>query len=254
MKRAYNILFNNYFKGNIMNKELTIEEILSSTITFYITNRRVSNISTVVVKPDSPKEFTISYITADTKTTGGIPFKNYTISIYEGLTSPVGRTPIETFKNINASLEGATITLKSQSNMLSGQYIIGLSLGTNVEKTLCSYVKLISGTSGAKFNEEVSVNSITANASGFVFQIVSTPLTGIDPASNQDTIVVFDNINSNKQLGYGIPSLNPETNEYTTDITIMSLVDGGAYSIGYYCGDVLGACSSKEYINITNIV
>jgi len=247
-----------FLKINIMSIDNMISEKISNTtstsvVPFLITNRRSSVINSVNINPSSPNNFSVSYMTADLRTTGGTPYKNYTIEIYDGLNSPVGREPSQIFTGIEASSD-KTIELKSKSNMLSGQYIIGFSVGNNAEKTLCSYVKLISGRIGARENEDVSVDLISAGASGFIFQISSSVLPGIDPVANGDTVIIFDNNNGNRQIGYGKPSLNPVTRVYNTEIIVSSLEEGNEYSVGYYCGNVLGACAAKEYITINNIV
>ncbi|MEE4000545.1 hypothetical protein V1T75_09345 [Tenacibaculum sp. FZY0031] len=238
----------------LTNQNETLKLSSSSEVLFNVTDDQFSKIITIQTDPENPRSLNIKYNTAITCTLNTRKAFSYTIAIYTGLDSPVNKTPEETFKIEPSSLSNGNVKITSNKfNFMSGQFIIGLSVSTpaNTKKTLCSFSKLISGKQGATFYESLQVLSINATNQGFEIEVQSNALPGVNPQNNRDSIFLFKNNPVDEQIK-GTRVID-SSSLATTIITTDSLVEGDQYAIGYFCGNLLGACSARQFFIINNI-
>ncbi len=227
---------------------------VANMIAFIKDKQSISRINAVTV--DSKKNSaTISYSTADLRSNSGVEFTNYTLSIFEDLSSPVDGTPLQKFEGIHADFNGTYEMSNITPELSEGHFTIALSVGSEVEKTLCAYVCLRDGVVIDSFNENITLNNIEVDDQTLTFVVQTEPLPGKVPDEDNDLIMIYDNTNGgNKAVSVTRSAPYLTSDGYITRLTINgTLTSQGQYSIGYYCGNVLGACSSKEYIATTDI-
>jgi len=220
-------------------------------IEFNVVNNLTSKITGIEVDSNQPKKFTVGYKTCDSQTLSGKHYDNYSISIYEGLSSPTQREPVEVFHNISASSKGASVNLESKFNLLSGLYIIALSVGSNSQRTLTSFVKLVRGNQSAEFSSSVNLENILATQTGFELDVHYQILSGMNPEANRDRLTIY-NISDASKLMASHPVDSPMS-EGVCKVQIDTLAGGEVFTIGYYLGNILGACAAKQEIVVSNI-
>lgn len=238
----------------LTNQNETLRLSSSTEVLFNVTDDQFSKIITVQIDPKDPKSLNIKYSTSNTHSLNSKNPFSYTIAIYASLDSPVNQTPDETFKVEPSSLNDGRVKITSSKfNFMSGQFNIGLAVSTpgNTKRTLCSFSKLISGKQGATFYESLQVLNINATNQGFEIEVQSNALPGVNPEKNRDSIFLFKNNPVDEQIkGTKVKGSNSLAH---TIITTDSLIEGSQYAVGYYCGNLLGACSARQFFVINNI-
>ncbi|WP_100751776.1 hypothetical protein [Vibrio salilacus] len=222
-------------------------------MSFSVVNQVSSRINNIEINKSSPSKLSINYATSVTKTSEGVPFKNYSIAVFGGLTSPVGRAPIYTQHNVVASLEGHIEVEVPSCNFLSGEYTVALCVGSDPERTICSYNHLNHGSVVAPLNCSMSlVEPISQTQTGFKLKVQYSLLEGMNPKVNGDRICLYDITGTEIALaGF----YNMESSQYAgyCEFEIDSLYAGEQLTIGYYLGNILGACAAHETVLIDSL-
>lgn len=211
----------------------------------------VSKIITVKVDQNNPFKMIVEYITCDQISHTGQPISNYSLSIYNGLDSPVGKTPIVEFHDIAASNENSNFALMTTINLLSGNYTVALSVGENMPRTLCSYIQLNHGDIAGYFSSGIYLESIIETQIGFEINIRFHVIAGIKPVQNGDYIIIYDVTGKATRIGFH--AINHDHAEGIQTILVDNLNAGAQITIGYYCGNFLGACASKQRFIINQL-
>ncbi|MGF1726867.1 hypothetical protein [Photobacterium nomapromontoriensis] len=211
----------------------------------------VSKIISAKVEQNNPFKVVVGYITCDQTTHTGLPISNYSLSIYNGLDSPIGKTPVMEFHDITASNENNNCTLTTSMDLLSGNYTIALSVGENIPRTLCSYIQLNHGDVIGSFNSNLYLESIIETQLGFEINIRFDVLAGIKPVQNGDYIIIYDVTGKAARIGF--QEINHDHAEGIQTVYLDSLNAGAQITIGYYCGNYLGACAAKQRIMISQL-
>ncbi|HDM8069973.1 TPA: hypothetical protein ACK21Z_000739 [Vibrio harveyi] len=222
-------------------------------MTFSVVKQVSSRIINIEINKSAPSKLSISYDTAVTKSSSGKTFENNSIAIYSGLNSPVGRTPLFTQHNVISSHEGSVELDVAGCNFLSGEYTIALCVGSTPERTICSYSHLNHGAVIAPMCCTISlVEQIVQTQTGFKLKVKYSLLEGMDPKANGDTLCLYD-ITGNEFKSAGFYRIEETQYAGYCEFEIDSLYAGEQLTLGYYLGNILGACAAHETVIIDSL-
>ena len=233
---------------------------VANMVSFTKDRQRTSRINDVVLDQNDLSKITVKYSTADLHSNDSEALFQYTLSIFDDSASPVGRQPVEIFRKIDAATNGCIELELTTPLSKEKKYTVALSVGneSHLNQTLCAYVYISEGNITDYFNEDLTIESIYPSdcGKGLTYIVKAKVLPGVDPKGNGDKIYIYNNSDDHNAILDSVPVGTERTTEgdYITRITTEEAIAGnGKYSFGYYCGSVLGACSSKEYITLNDV-